>query len=304
MTLEDATADGSPDWKAAIGSAFAHMKVDGVNVAAGAFAYRWFLSLFPIIIALLGIAALVTVPRQVVTELIDGVTKALPSAAAGVFAAAISHAALRHGGNLAATTVAAVVGLWSATSGMVVVQEGLDMAYELPQGRSFLAKRLLAFPLLAAGTVLGGAASALIVFGPQLGASFEGVLPFGHNAFFVAWTAIRWVVALALMSLLFSVLYYLAPNQKRARWRWTSPGALVGTILWALVSLGFSYYTSSFGSYNATYGALAGVAILIFWLYLTGLAILVGAELNAAFERIAVQTKGAESGSSAGSSPS
>jgi membrane protein len=89
------------------------------------------------------------------------------------------------------------------------------------------------------------------------------------------------------MNLLFSLLYYLAPNRQRSNWQWTSPGAIFATVLWAVVSLGFSFYTSSFGSYGATYGAFAGVAILIFWLYLTGLAILIGGEVNAAFERAA-----------------
>ena len=273
------------NWKEALRSARDHMSVDRVNVAAGAFAYRWFLSLFPIIIALLGIASLVTIPRHVVVSLIHGVTKALPAGAAGVFNQAISHAGHRSGGELAATVVAGAVALWSATSGMVMVEEGLDMAYELPRDRSFVKKRLLAVPLLAGATVLGGAASALIIFGPQLGGVIKGSVPIAGAEFAAAWTVLRWLVALALMSMLFSLLYYLAPNVEHSRWRWTSPGAVFGTAVWALISFGFSLYTSSFGSYSNTYGAFAGVAILIFWLYLTGLAVLVGGEVNAAFER-------------------
>jgi membrane protein len=92
------------------------------------------------------------------------------------------------------------------------------------------------------------------------------------------------------MNLLMSLLYYAAPNRPRSRWRWTSPGASFATILWAIVSLGFSFYTSKFGSYGSTYGAFAGVAILIFWLYLTGFAILIGGEVNAAIERIDAST--------------
>jgi membrane protein len=103
-------------------------------------------------------------------------------------------------------------------------------------------------------------------------------------AFAAIWTALRWLIALGLMNLLFSLLYYVAPNRPRPRWRWTSTGAVLATVVWALVSLGFSFYTSSFGSYAKTYGAFAGVAILIFWLYLTGLAILIGGEVNAAIE--------------------
>lgn len=268
-------------------STFANLKVDRVNIAAGAFAFRWFLAIFPIIIALLGIAALVTIPSNVVVNLIHGVSKSLPSGAAQVFTVALTHATKHPGADLSATIIASVVGLWSATSGMVIVEEGLDMAYGLPADRSFLAKRALAIPLLVGAALLGGAASALVIFGPQIGNLIKDSSPVGGAAFGAVWTALRWVIALALMNFLFSLLYFLAPNRQRSKWRATSPGAILATVLWALVSLGFSLYTTSFGSYGKTYGAFAGVAILIFWLYLTGLAILMGAEVDAAIGRLA-----------------
>jgi membrane protein len=267
-------------------STFANLKVDRVNIAAGAFAFRWFLAIFPIIIALLGIAALVTIPSNVIINLIHGVGKSLPSGAAEVFTKALRHATTHPGADLSATIIASVVGLWSATSGMVIVEEGLDMAFGLPADRSFLAKRTLAIPLLAGAAVLGGAASALVIFGPQIGSLIKDSSPVGGAAFGAVWTALRWVIALVLMNFLFSLLYFLAPNRERSKWRGTSPGAILATVLWAIVSLGFSLYTTSFGSYGKTYGAFAGVAILIFWLYLTGLAILMGAEVDAAIERL------------------
>jgi membrane protein len=267
-------------------STFDNFKVDRVNIAAGAFAFRWFLAIFPVIIALLGIAALVTVPSNVVINLIHGVSKSLPSGAAQVFTVALTHATKHPGADLSATVIASVVGLWSATSGMVIVEEGLDMAYGLPADRSFLQKRMVALPLLVGAAVLGGAASALVIFGPQLGSLIKDSSPMGGPAFSAVWTLLRWVFALMLMNFLFSLLYFVAPNRKRPRWRWASPGALLATALWALVSLGFSFYTTSFGSYGKTYGAFAGVAILIFWLYLTGLAILMGAEVDAAVDRL------------------
>lgn len=275
-------------WLAVLRSTLTHMKMNRVNVAAGAFAYRWFLAIFPIIIALLGIATLVTVSRGVVLNLLHGVTKSLPSGAAQVFTGAITHATQRSGADLITTVVACVVALWSAASGMVIVEEGLDMAYDVPADRSFLGKRIVALPLLLGATVLGSAASALIIFGPQLGNVIKHSAPIGGTAFSAVWTVLRFLIALGLMNLLMSFLYYVAPNRVRVAWRWFSPGALIATVLWALVSWGFSFYTSSFGSYGNTYGAFAGVAILIFWLYLTGFAILVGGELNATIERFAV----------------
>jgi membrane protein len=275
--------------RAVLRSALDSMKGDRVNIAAGAFAFRWFLAIFPIIIALLGLAALVTIPANVVVNLIHGVSKSLPSGAAQVFAKAISHTDRHTGADLWTTVIASVVALWSATSGMVIVEEGLNMAYGLAGDRSFAVKRTLALVLLAGATVLGGAASALVVFGAPLGGLIKDSAPLGGAAFSAVWTTLRWLIALALMNLLFSWLYYLAPNRRRPTWRWSSAGAVLATILWALVSLGFSFYTTSFGSYAKTYGAFAGVAILIFWLYLTGLAILVGAEVNAAIDRLGVQ---------------
>ncbi len=273
------------NWSQALTSARRHMRRDRVNVAAGAFAYRWFLALFPIIVALLALAALVSLSRSGTATLIRGVAEALPAGAATVFNQAITAAASHRRGALSTVVVAGGVALWSATSAMSMLEEGLDMAYELPLDRSFVQKRIIAFPLLGAAFVLGGSASALTVFGSQLGAAIRRSTPIGGPEFAAGWTALRWVVALVLMMVLFSVVYYLAPNHARPRWRWVSPGALLGTSMWAVTSLGFSVYTSSFGSYDRTYGAFAGVAILIFWLYLTGLAILVGAEVNAAFER-------------------
>jgi len=280
---EEAFAHG---WKGVARSTLKNMKKNRVNMAAGAFAYRWFLAVFPIIIALLGIATLVTLPRHVVISLLSGVTKSLPSGAAQVFTGAINHATQRGTADLWTTIAACVVALWSATSGMVIVEEGLDMAFGLEMDRSFLAKRIVALPLLLGATLLGGAASTLIIFGPQIGNVIKDTAPLGGVAFSALWTVARWVAAVALMNFLMSLLYYVAPNRPRPRWRWTSLGALFATLLWAIVSFGFSFYTSSFNSYGRTYGAFAGVAILIFWLYLTGLAILLGGEVDAAIERL------------------
>jgi membrane protein len=271
------------DWRDVVRSVRRHMRTDRVNVAAQAFAYRWFLSIFPTIIALLGVATLVTLPQSVVVDLIHGVTRALPAGAADVFTKAITHAANHSTRDLFATIVASAVALWNAVSGMVVVEQGLDVAYGIASDRSFLAKRLVGTILLTGAIILGGAASALVVFGSSIGRAIKHSSPFSGDVFAGGWTALRWIVALVLVNLLFTFLYNVAPNRKM-RWHWWSTGSLFATSVWALVSLLFSLYTSDFSSYSRTYGAFAGVAILIFWLYLTGLAILVGGEINAALD--------------------
>ncbi len=274
-----------PDWKASIKRAGKEFKADRATLTGAGMSFYWFLAVFPAMVAFVGLLGLFNASGAAVASITGAVHRALPGQAADVLVGAVNGANATSGGSsLVAALFGVALALWSASAGMVGLQMGLDIAYDVESDRTFVKKRIVAFELLAAMLVLGGMATVLIVFGAPLGEALRDNLPFG-SAFVILWTAIRWVLGLIFLVGLFATIYYLAPNRDTPKWVWVSPGGILAAAIWLVASLGFSFYVSSFGKYAATYGSLAGVVVLLLWFYLTALALILGGELNAELER-------------------
>jgi membrane protein len=261
------------DWRATLKRTLAEIKADRMTLVAAGMAYYFFLAIFPALIAFIGILGLVNADAS---GIIDSIETSLPGGAGAVLTGAVANADNpSQGGSLAAALTGIGLALWSATAGMVALQAGLNVAYDEPKDRKFIGKRAVGFALLGATALLGSAPSPFFTFG-------DGVV----------FSVLGWVLTAAAITVLFSIFYYVGPNRDSPTWQWVTAGGLVGALLWIGAWVGFGYYASNFGSYGKTYGTLAGVIVLIFWLYLSSIAVLIGGELNAELERSAARKVG------------
>jgi membrane protein len=179
--------------------------------------------------------------------------------------------------------------IWSASVGFSAIQDSLNVVYKVKETRSYLAARLSAIGVTVILMVLF-----TLILASMLGADFFARLAYlriYHHflAGAVAFMAriLAWLIAVTLLSLFFAVIYYFAPNVKRSNWHWITPGAVIGIIGWLLASVGLRIYVHLFDNYTVTYGSLGAVIILLTWFYLTGLMLLVGAEINSEIEAAA-----------------
>jgi membrane protein len=253
------------------------VKADQVPLLAAGVAFYVLLALFPAIIAGVSIYGLVADP-QTVRDQINQLAETLSPETAKLIGQQVQQVTSSAGGALGFATILGILtALWSASSGMKALITGVNLAYDEPEGRKFVKLRGLSILMTLGAMVLLGVALALIVGFPAVPDSWPTVLQ---------WTAavLRFVLLAVLLMAGLAALYRYAPDRDKPKWSWASPGSVVATLLWVLASVGFSIYVNAFGNYNKTYGALAGVIILMFWLYLTAFVVLVGAELNAEME--------------------
>ncbi len=258
------------------------MSEDRVTTHAAALSYYFLFSLFPAMLfftALLGYLPL----GNLMETLMGYARQVLPPQSAAMLEKTLGEVLTNRRGGL--LSVGALVALWSASSGMVSVMQALNVAYDVEDPRPWWQQRLVALALTVGFALFLTAALAFMVFGPQLGEALGNWLGFG-GLFTALWNIVGIPVAVLLVVLGTALVYYLAPAVEQ-RWRWITPGSLVAVVLWVVASVALRLYVTHFGNYNATYGSIGAVILLLLWLYITGVVLLLGAEVNAVIEHAA-----------------
>jgi membrane protein len=246
---------------------------------AAQLAYYFFLALFPAVLFVLALASFFPL-----TNFVDDITRALQPIAPAEVLRFLQEQLERlsnadSGGIL---TVGILGAVWSSSAALVAIVGSLNRAYDIDEGRPWWKVRLVAIGLTVALAFMILTSFTLIVIGPTVAERLATTFGLGA-AFEWGWKILQWPLAFFLVSTAIGLVYYFAPDAEQD-WAWITPGALVATTLWVVASLAFKYYVANFADYNATYGAVAGVIILLLWFYMSGLAILVGAEMNAEIE--------------------
>jgi membrane protein len=248
---------------------------------AAQLAYYFALALFP---ALLFVVALASyLPYPVVNDVMAALAPIAPPAVLAIIRGQLES--IVAGDDTGLLTVGIVGALWSSSGAMTSIVSALNRAYDIPESRPWWKVRLLAVGLTIALVLFVLLSFTLIVAGPNAGHYLTGWLGL-TEAFDTAWRALRWPLVFVLAVTGIALVFYYAPDADQD-WVWITPGAILTTVLWVLFSMGFRLYVTEVGNYTATYGALAGAAVLLLWLYLSGLALLVGGELNSEIEHAA-----------------
>ncbi len=257
---------------------------DNMTDWAAALTYYGLLSLFPGLIALVSLLGLFGDPETTTRQITDIVTELGPSTAADTFSGPIESITSNRSSAGILFFVGLGVALWSASGYVGAFTRASNVAWETPEGRSFFKLRPLQIAVtLVMVIMLAVVCLALVLTGPVVEA-VGGAIGVGDTALTV-WELAKWPLLLAVTILIFSLLFYAAPNVSPPGFRWITPGSIFAVCAWLVASALFAYYVANFGSYDKTYGTLGGIVSLLVWMWITNLALLFGVELNAERER-------------------
>jgi membrane protein len=246
---------------------------------AAALAYYSFLALFPALLFVVSVASFLPI-QHLIDQFVDTVGRFAPGDVVAIAREQLLQITDKPHGGLLALSLAGTI--WSMSSGMVALMGTLNQAHHVSEGRSWWRVRATAIALTAALTFFLVSAFTLAMVGPTAAEYVADWLGLGA-AFARTWQIVRWPVAFVLAVTAIGSVYHFAPDVKR-EFVWITPGALAATALWLAVSLGFKWYAVHVGNYQKTYGAIGGVMVALLWFYFSGLAILLGAQLNATID--------------------
>jgi membrane protein len=279
----DAPADLSKrSWKDVLKRTFAEFKDDAITDWAAALTYYAILSLFPGLLVLVSVLGLLG--SSATQPLIDNLGSVSPGPAKDIVAGALRGLQKSSGTSGVLAIVGVAVALWSASNYVGAFIRASNAIYEVQEGRPFWKVRPLQLAVTLVMTLLlAVCAIAVVVTGPL--AQRAGDLIGAGSTAVTVWNIAKWPVIALIFALMLALLYHTSPNVRHPRFRWVSPGAIAAIVLWIVASVAFAFYVANFGSYNKTYGTLGGVIIFLTWLWISNIAVLLGAELNAEAER-------------------
>jgi membrane protein len=272
-------------WGGVLKRTVREFKEDNLTDLAAALTYYGILAIFPAVIALISIVGLVG--HSATQTLIDNLGKLAPGTANTVFTSAIKGLQKSRGAAGVLFVVGILGALWAASGYVAAFMRASNQIYDIEEGRPFW----MTMPVRLAVTfvmllLLAVSALAVVITGGLAG-QVGNLLGVGGSAVQV-WDIAKWPVLLLVVSFMFSILYWASPNVKHPGFRWLSPGGVLAVVTWVIASGVFALYVANFGSYNKTYGTLAGVIMFLVWLWISNVAILLGAEFNAELARARV----------------
>lgn len=269
-------------WMAVLRGTVKEFKNDELADRAAALTYYGVLALFPallVLVALLGLAG-----ESATEQVLDNLQKLAPGSARDV----ISGAVRQLQGNAGVGSLVAIVGLavalWSASGYVAAFIRSSNAVYDVPEGRPVWKVLPLRLALTLTLMILAVASALIVIFSGTLARQAGAALGVGDTALTV-WSIVKWPVLVLLVTIMIAILYWAAPNAKGRGFKWITPGSFLALLIWMIASAGFAFYVANFGSYNKTYGTLAGVIIFLVWLWITNLAILLGLEFDAELVR-------------------
>jgi membrane protein len=279
---EEPTRLGGRSWWSVLKRTVAEFKDDNLTVWAAALTYFGVLAIFPALLALVSILGLLGSGST--QPLIDNLGSVAPGPAKEIVTAAIQNIQKSQGSAGLFFIVGLAAALWSASGYVAAFMRASNAIYDVPEGRPVWKTIPVRLGTTVVIVVLLAVTAVAVVFTGGLADQAGKMLGIGSTAVTV-WDIVKWPVLVLIVSLIISILYWASPNVKQPGFRWITPGGILAVVAWIVASVAFAFYIANFGSYNKTYGALAGVIIFLVWLWISNISILLGAEFNAELER-------------------